>query len=123
MLAPQRGRIATEKVKSIHCENPIQTGGSCRKRNTLPELSNFCCLPGKAGGSPHGLATRRFSQSIRYLSVVMLRLVAHLAIGVGFSPVSMMACDGYVVENNNDPQSPKPLVGNSTLPKALMLSH
>src|SRR5271157_1746417 len=55
LLAPQRDRIATDKVKSIHCEPRVLTGDSCAKRNILPELSNFCCLPGKAGGSPYGL--------------------------------------------------------------------
>src|SRR5271157_2374053 len=56
LLAPQRGRIATDKVKSIHCEPRVLTGDSCAKRNILPELSTFCCLPGKAGGYPYGLA-------------------------------------------------------------------
>ena len=27
-------------------------------RNVLPDLSNYCCHPGRAGGSPNGLADR-----------------------------------------------------------------
>jgi hypothetical protein len=55
LLAPQSGRIATDKVKTNNCEPLIRTRASCVKRNILPELSNFCCLPGRAGGSPYGL--------------------------------------------------------------------
>ncbi len=59
LLAPQRGRIATEKSKTNNCEPRIWTRTSSAKRSILPELSNFCCLPGRAGGSPYGLARRR----------------------------------------------------------------
>src|SRR5271157_4935750 len=53
--APQRGLIATDNVKTNNCGPRIWTGASCARRNILPELSNSCCLPGRAGGSPYGL--------------------------------------------------------------------
>ena len=55
MLAPQRGRIATDKVKTNNCEPRIRTRALSAKRSTLPELSNFACLPGRAGGTPISL--------------------------------------------------------------------
>ena len=75
MLAPQRGRIATEKVKTNNCEPRIWTRASYAKRSTLPELSNFCCLPGRAGGSPNGLDMRLD----RTLSVHLGRQISQIA--------------------------------------------
>src|SRR5271157_3934458 len=40
-------------------KHPLRTSRPDRRlvceEKLLPELSNFCCLPGKAGGSPYGL--------------------------------------------------------------------
>src|ERR1035437_4163494 len=54
LLAPQRGLIATgESQKQVPpcAEHP----GLCaqkREKCALPDLSNFCCLPGRAGDLP-----------------------------------------------------------------------
>ena len=37
----------------------------------LPELSNCCCLPGRAGGSPNGLVRQNLLQRTRGAAVVM----------------------------------------------------
>ena len=41
------------------------THAGLRKRNTLPELSNFWCFPSKAGGSPNGLASPKPKNYVR----------------------------------------------------------
>ena len=65
LLAPQRGLIATESQNlcaraSVYCTALLIGGQDFRSAITqaasgkdgLPELSNFYCHPGKAGGSP-----------------------------------------------------------------------
>jgi len=55
LLAPQRGRIATDKVRTNNCTPRIWTRASHKRRNILPELANFTCLPGRAGETPISL--------------------------------------------------------------------
>ena len=56
LLAPQRGLIATDQSQKqaqrtcAGIPDVLKTG-----RSTLPDLSNFYCLPGRAGGSLNGL--------------------------------------------------------------------
>src|ERR1035438_8880453 len=59
--------------------------------------------------------------TVRYLSVVNLRLVAGYAIGVGLRAVFMLVCNCYVIDNTGDNRIPKPKVGSSTLPRAPIL--
>ena len=47
LLAPQRGLFATVESKSKNNSK----NAKCKNQGILPELSNFYCLPGRAGGS------------------------------------------------------------------------
>jgi hypothetical protein len=68
LLAPQRGLFATESQTlcaraSGYCAALLIGDQDFRRamivaasgKGVLPELSNFYCHPGKAGGSPNGL--------------------------------------------------------------------
>jgi ubiquinone/menaquinone biosynthesis C-methylase UbiE len=58
LLAPQRGLFATVESKSnrnskSHVMRAAQAMRTETAKSILPELSNFDCLPGRAGGSPY----------------------------------------------------------------------
>lgn len=57
LLAPQRGLTATGESKSKNKSKNLRCYFHCRstgrsRESKLPELSNFYCHPGRAGGSP-----------------------------------------------------------------------
>ncbi len=57
MLAPQRGLFATVESKGnrnskSHVIQMARAMLTVMRKGILPELSNFYCHPGKAGGSP-----------------------------------------------------------------------
>src|ERR1035437_1805677 len=65
LLAPQRGLIATGESKSKNKSKglTVQTllaQSRQNEGNILPELSNFYCHPGKAGGSPRAFRSMSF---------------------------------------------------------------
>ena len=59
------------------------------KGGTLPELSNFCCLPGRAGASPYGLDLyrdwlRRTLPHVVYSITIAIAIVFLAAMALGF---------------------------------------
>jgi hypothetical protein len=54
---PQRGLIATQS-QNHKLPAPLRKANIAKAKGILPELSNFCCLPGRAGGVPNGLVVQ-----------------------------------------------------------------
>jgi hypothetical protein len=64
-LFPLRGE-RVDRAARFHQRARDGSGVStAREKSRLPNMSNSCCLPGRAGGSPNGLEAARISELMK----------------------------------------------------------